>query len=220
MALAIIDYGSGNLHSVQKACERVADGMDVVVTSDPAVVRAASHVLLPGVGAYGDCVRGLKALDGMVDALSEHALEKKKPFLGICVGMQMLFERGHEHGAHEGLGWLKGEVRPLKTLLPKPECDELNIPHMGWNSLVLPTEPHPLFDEVEQGADVYFVHSYAAAQAGEAGAALPVDTIAAAHYGAELCAAVAQDNIMGTQFHPEKSQSVGLKLLANFIRLG
>lgn len=211
MTLAIIDYGSGNLHSVQKACEKVAGDLPVIVTSSPDDVLKASHIILPGVGAYSDCVQGLKALDGMVQALEQRVLKDKIPFLGICVGMQMLFQRGYEHGEHAGLGWLEGEVRPMKKLMPAPECDELSIPHMGWNSLDINDTAHPLFAGIEQGADVYFVHSYAAAQS--------VGTLATTDYGVSLCAAVAKGNIAGTQFHPEKSQQVGLQLLKNFVSL-
>jgi imidazole glycerol-phosphate synthase subunit HisH len=202
--IVIIDYGSGNLRSAAKAFTRVAGGMAVEVTSDPAMLSHASHIVLPGVGAYGDCMAGLSAIPGMLDAMGEAVLVKKKKFLGICVGMQMLFETGHEHGAHKGLGWLKGEVVPLA---PKTG---LKIPHMGWNELQV-IKRHPLLENLPAGAHAYFVHSYHAA-CRDAG-----DALAVCEYGQIVTAVVARDHIMGTQFHPEKSQDTGLKLLANFV---
>lgn len=204
MFIAIIDYGSGNLRSVAKAFERVS-GVPVRVTQDIKSVRDASHIVLPGVGAYGDCMRGLMSLPGMLATLEEEVRGKKKYFLGICVGMQMLFERGHEHGTHEGLGWLKGDVLAMKD-------DTVKIPHMGWNELHIDT-PHPLLKGIENGAHAYFVHSYHA-ECKDAS-----DCIAKAQYGQNITAVVARDNIMGTQFHPEKSQETGLTLLRNFITL-
>lgn len=205
--LAIIDYGSGNLRSVAKAFERMADGaMPVIVTNEAEQLARASHIVLPGVGAFADCMAGLRALPSMLDALSEQVLEKKKPFLGICVGMQMLFTRGHEHGVHEGLGWLEGEVKPLDN-----KSGTLKIPHMGWNALDI-TQPHGLLAGINSGDHAYFVHSYAAHTA-------PQNILATCDYAQTITAAVGKDNIMGTQFHPEKSQSAGLALLANFMRL-
>lgn len=205
MSVAIIDYGSGNLRSVAKAFERVADG-DVWVTSAPEKVAVASHIVLPGVGAFADCMQGLQALPGMLDALRAQVLENKKPFLGICVGMQMLFERGHEHGVHAGLGWLKGEVVALA-----PDA-ALKIPHMGWNDLEI-TGTHPLLAGINTGDHAYFVHSYHAQCAEDA------DRLATVTYGQSVTAVVGRGNIMGTQFHPEKSQATGLRLLKNFLSL-
>jgi glutamine amidotransferase len=204
MTVAIIDYGSGNLRSVAKAFEHVADAKKVHITDTPQPLAEASHIVLPGVGSYGDCMRGLKALSGMIPALCEQVLERKKPFLGICVGMQMLFERGHEHGIHEGLGWLKGEVVPIKCAPP------LRVMHMGWNELDI-RSAHPLFHGIGKGDHAYFVHSYHARCSNAS------DLLASVDYGQSLAAVVGQDNIMGTQFHPEKSQATGLQLLKNFL---
>lgn len=205
MTIAIIDYGSGNLRSVAKAFERA--GASVRVTDDAQALRAASRIVLPGVGAFADCMRGLKALPGMLEALEKEVRGQKKPFLGICVGMQMLFDRGHEHGEHAGLGWLEGEVVALK-----PENATLKIPHMGWNELEI-RAPHPLLSGIVPGAHAYFVHSYHA-ECREAS-----DVVATTQYGQMVTAVVARGNIMGTQFHPEKSQEAGLTLLRNFIQL-
>jgi glutamine amidotransferase len=202
MTTAIIDYGSGNLRSVAKAFERV--GAKVQITSTISDVAAAAYIVLPGVGAFADCMNGLKALPGMLDALREQALVRKKPFLGICVGMQMLFERGHEHGVHDGLGWLEGEVVPLVS--------KLKVPHMGWNDLHVAGN-HPLLKGVKSGDHAYFVHSYHAA------CKHPSDVLATVEYGQTITAVVGRDNVMGTQFHPEKSQATGLTLLKNFLGL-
>lgn len=204
MRVAIIDYGSGNLRSVAKAVEHV--GATIDVTADAKALAKATHILLPGVGAYADCMCGLKAVPGMLDALQEEVLARKKQFLGICVGMQMLFEQGHEHGTHAGLGWLKGEVSLLTP------GHGLKIPHMGWNNLTIAT-PHPLLNGIESGAHTYFVHSYHAI------CKTPSDILATVVYGQTVNAVVGQGNIMGTQFHPEKSQETGLRLLKNFISL-
>lgn len=208
MQVAIIDYGAGNLRSAAKALEYVApDATTVTVTDDPAALAGASHIVLPGVGAFGDCMRGLTSLPGMLGALSNEVLQKKKPFLGICVGMQMLFEKGMEHGTHKGLGWLKGEVVAMA-----PAGASLKIPHMGWNELEIVT-PHPLLEGINSGDHAYFVHSYHAKCADDA------NLLATARYGQTLAAVVGQDNIMGTQFHPEKSQETGLALLKNFLAI-
>ncbi len=205
MRVAIIDYGSGNLRSVAKAFEHVGAAIDV--TADAASLARATHIVLPGVGAYADCMRGLKAVPGMLEAMEEQVLAKKKNFLGICVGMQMLFERGLEYGSHNGLGWLKGEV-----VLLEPRDPSLKIPHMGWNNLAF-TTPHPLLTGIEPGAHAYFVHSYHAI------CKTPLDILATVEYGQTVTAMVGQGHIMGTQFHPEKSQKTGLRLLQNFISL-
>ncbi|NBO17817.1 MAG: imidazole glycerol phosphate synthase subunit HisH [Proteobacteria bacterium] len=202
-SVAIIDYGSGNLRSVSKAFEAVAQGAAVTITDEPAKLAAASHIVLPGVGAYADCMRGLKAVPGMLAALEAQVHGAKKPFLGICVGMQMLFEEGHEHGVHPGLGWLKGKVVKLQ-----PQ-GALKIPQMGWNELEMQKQ-HVLLNGVAPGAHAYFVHSYHAQ-------AHPENLIATVNYGQSIAAVVGQGHIAGTQFHPEKSQQTGLALIRNFI---
>jgi glutamine amidotransferase len=208
-AVALIDYGSGNLRSAEKALARAADerqsGSRVAVTSDPDTVWRAGHIVLPGVGAFGDCMAGLRAIPGMIEALRDSVLERGTPFLGICVGMQLMATVGHEFGAHAGLGWIEGKVTRLA-----PSDPGLKIPHMGWNALDI-VRPHPVFEGIENGSDVYFVHSYAL-QPRNGG-----DIVAVADYGGPVVAAVARGNIAGVQFHPEKSQSVGLKLLGNFM---
>lgn len=213
MSVAVIDYGSGNLHSAAKALERASreggTNMPIVVTRDPDEVRKAERVVLPGVGAFADCKRGLDAVPGMVEAMTEAVRGKGKPFFGICVGMQLLAERGLEHGVTQGLGWLPGEVDRIA-----PKDASLKIPHMGWNTLAARRE-HSLFDGIELGADglhAYFVHSYHFKPADRG------DLVAEADYGGAVTAAVARDNIAGSQFHPEKSQRLGLALLANFLR--
>jgi glutamine amidotransferase len=213
MTVAVIDYGSGNLHSAAKALERASResgaSEQIVVTSDPDAVRRADRVVLPGVGAFADCKAGLDAVPGMIDAMTEAARRKARPFLGICVGMQLLAEKGLEHGTHEGLGWIEGVVDRIA-----PSDAALKIPHMGWNTLTARRE-HPLFDGVTlgpSGLHAYFVHSYQLAPANKA------DLVADTDYGGAITAVVARGNIAGTQFHPEKSQRLGLALLANFLR--
>jgi glutamine amidotransferase len=203
MAVALIDYGSGNLRSAEKALARA--GADVTVTSDRAAVAGADRIVLPGVGAFADCMAGLSAIPGMIEALEEAVLKRGAPFLGICVGMQLLASVGREFGEHKGLGWIEGEVVRLA-----PSDPALKIPHMGWNELTI-ARPHPVFAGIEPGANVYFVHSYAMRPAH------PADTLASADYGGAFAAVVGRDNILGTQFHPEKSQAVGLALLGNFL---
>lgn len=213
MSVAVIDYGSGNLHSAAKALERAAreggTNAKIVVTSNPDEVRKAERVVLPGVGAFADCKRGLDAVPGMVEALTEAVRKDGKPFFGICVGMQLLAERGLEHKVTEGLGWLPGEVDRIT-----PSDAALKIPHMGWNTLQ-EKRAHPLFEGIElgnSGLHAYFVHSYHFKPAERR------DLVAEADYGGTITAAVARDNIAGSQFHPEKSQRLGLALLANFLR--
>lgn len=213
MYAAIIDYGSGNLHSATKAFERASretdSGLEIRLTADPDVVRAADRVVLPGVGAFADCRAGLLAAEGMMEALNETVRDKGRPFLGICVGMQLMAERGLEHGETPGFGWIGGEVRAIS-----PADKSLKIPHMGWNTLNVVHE-HPLLEGMETGArglHAYFVHSYHLA------AAEPSDVVAVTDYGGPVTAMVARDNLAGTQFHPEKSQALGLKLIANFLR--
>jgi glutamine amidotransferase len=213
MTVAIVDYGSGNLHSAAKAFERAAHeaGIDqpITVTRDPAVVAKADRVVLPGVGAFADCKRGLDAVDGMVDALEDTVRRKGRPFFGICVGMQLMAERGLEYEVKEGLGWIAGEVDRIA-----PSDPSLKIPHMGWNTLNV-QRTHPLLDGLTfgpQGRHAYFVHSY------QLKAANRNDLVAEADYGGPVTAVVARDNIVGTQFHPEKSQKLGLALIANFLK--
>lgn len=208
----IVDYGSGNLRSVEKAFSHVL-GEEVLVTSDPAKLADATHIILPGVGAFGDCAKGLRALDGMVEALEEQVLQNKKPFLGICVGMQLLADIGYEHGEHKGLGWIGGEVVPIDSQ------DGLPVPHMGWNSLdfspvkkLASAQPMvvPMVDKIEK--DVYYVHSYK----------YECDEkfiVAQSEYCGAINAFVAKGNIFGVQFHPEKSQESGLQLIKNFLQL-
>jgi glutamine amidotransferase len=208
--VALIDYGSGNLRSAEKALARAAaagaTGHEIVVTADPDEVMAAERVVLPGVGAFADCMNGVSSIAGMVAALEEKVHARGAPFLGICVGMQLLAEIGREHGDHRGLGWLPGEVVRLE-----PAERGLKIPHMGWNTLSL-LQPHALFEGMADGADVYFVHSYYLRPR------LAEHILAATDYGGSIPAVVGRDNIVGTQFHPEKSQSVGLQLLEHFLK--
>jgi len=213
VSVAIVDYGSGNLHSAAKAFERAAHeaGLDqpIVVTRDPQAVASADRVVLPGVGAFADCRRGLDAVDGMVGALEEAVRRRGRPFFGICVGMQLLAERGREYEVTEGLGWIAGEVDRIK-----PSDASLKIPHMGWNTLNV-SRQHKLLEGLAlgpQGLHAYFVHSFQLKPAQQA------DLVADADYGGAVTAVVARDNIVGTQFHPEKSQKLGLALIANFLK--
>jgi imidazole glycerol-phosphate synthase subunit HisH len=210
MIAAIVDYGSGNLRSAAKACERAAAeaglATEIVVTSDPEIVAGADRVVLPGVGAFADCRRGLAAVDGLEAALNEAVIARGRPFLGICVGMQLLAERGREFETVEGLGWLRGEVVPIM-----PRDPALKVPHMGWNQLELRVR-HPVLEGLPQGTHAYFVHSY------QLRLADPADLVAVTEYGETLTAAVGRDNLFGTQFHPEKSQAAGLRLIANFLK--
>lgn len=205
--IIIIDCGAGNLHSVRKAFTHIAPQDEVCVSTDAADLARATHIVLPGVGAFADCMNGLKALPGMIEALERHVRNGTTPFLGICVGMQMLFERGHEFGTHEGLGWFAGEVRPLA-----PADRALPIPHMGWSRLRLQAE-QGLFKNIPQASHAYFVHSYHAV------GAEPEEVLATVDYGGEVVAIIGRNNIVATQFHPEKSQQVGLQLLQNFVSM-
>ena len=212
MTVVIVDYGSGNLHSAAKAFERAAreSGNDqrIVVTGDPEDVLRADRIVLPGVGAFADCRRGLDAIAGMVQALNTRVRRQGRPFLGICVGMQLMAERGREYAVTPGLGWIAGEVDRIA-----PSDPDLKIPHMGWNTLNA-VRPHPLLDGLAvgpQGLHAYFVHSFHLKPAERA------DLIAEADYGGPVTAIVGRDSMVGAQFHPEKSQRLGLKLIANFL---
>jgi glutamine amidotransferase len=213
VSVAIIDYGSGNLHSAKKAFETAAAqaGLDlpILLTSDPDLVRKADRVVLPGVGAFADCRRGLDAIPGMIEAMREAVLARGKPFLGICVGMQLLATRGLEHEVSAGLDWIPGDVQAIT-----PDDPTLKVPHMGWNTLDL-RMAHPLLAGVatgDKGLHAYFVHSY------ELKPARADMIIASTNYGGPVTAMVGHGNIAGTQFHPEKSQTLGLGLIANFMR--
>ena len=210
MSVVIIDYGSGNLRSAAKAFEHAvaAAGLDLAVdvTARADDVESASHVVLPGVGAFADCKQGLEALPGMVDALERAVVQQARPFLGICVGMQLLATTGREHGEHAGLGWIPGEVVALE-----PADPSLKIPHMGWNELSLKGPGHPVFEGIAAGSHAYFVHSYGYACAD------PAHVLATVEYGGAVTAVVGRDNMVGTQFHPEKSQATGLRLITNFL---
>jgi imidazole glycerol-phosphate synthase subunit HisH len=213
MSVAIVDYGSGNLRSAAKAFERAAREsareQPILVTSDPDAVRRADRVVLPGVGAFADCRRGLDAVPGMVAALNETVRGKGRPFLGICVGMQLMAERGREYQVTQGLGWIQGEVDKIA-----PADPTLKIPHMGWNTLT-ELNAHPLLDGIALGPNglhAYFVHSY------HLKASARGDLVAQTEYGGPVTAIVARDSAAGTQFHPEKSQKLGLALIANFLK--
>lgn len=210
MTVAIVDYGSGNLRSAAKAFERAAReaGTDerVLVTSQPAEVAAADRIVLPGVGAFADCRAGLYGVPGMVDTLQREVIERGKPFLGICVGMQLMATRGVEYGIHAGLDWIAGDVVRIE-----PGKDHLKIPHMGWNELA-ELKPHALLDGIAPHDHAYFVHSFQLA------ASKPETVLALTDYGGPVTAIVGRDNLAGTQFHPEKSQATGLRLIANFLR--
>ncbi|HYM72087.1 MAG TPA: imidazole glycerol phosphate synthase subunit HisH [Stellaceae bacterium] len=210
MLTVIIDYGSGNLRSAAKAFEYAAAGLgnrhEIVVSSRPEHVAAAERIVLPGVGAFADCRRGLAAVPGLEAALVEAVIGRGRPFLGICVGMQLMAERGREFETVDGLGWIDGEVVPIE-----PADPALKIPHMGWNELQ-PRREHPVLAGLPAGTHVYFVHGYQFA------VSKPDDLLATTDYAGPLTAAIGRDNMVGTQFHPEKSQAAGLRLIANFLR--
>ena len=207
---AIIDYGSGNLRSAAKAFERAAAEAGIAttieVTDDAERVRQAERIVLPGVGAFADCRHGLAGVPGMAAALEESVRRRGRPFLGICVGMQLMAERGREFQATEGLGWLAGEVVRIA-----PADPALKVPHTGWNELE-PRAAHPILEGLASGSHAYFVHSFRFACSDEG------DVLADTDYGGPIAAVVGRDNLVGTQFHPEKSQAAGLRLIANFLR--
>jgi glutamine amidotransferase len=203
---ALVDYDSGNLHSAQKAFERMAaeTGAEVVVTADPEVVARAERIVLPGDGAFPACRAALHAVPGLAEAIVEAVTVRGQPFLGICVGMQMLATTGHEYAVTPGFGWIAGDIRRIAA-------PGLKVPHMGWNDLVI-DRAHPVLDGIRTGDHAYFVHSYAMEVADAA------DRVAHVDYGGPVTAIVAKGNVIGTQFHPEKSQAAGLRLIANFLR--
>ena len=209
----IIDYGSGNLHSAHKAFERAAAEAKlkekIIVSAKPEDVENADRIVLPGVGAFKDCRNGLLAVDGMEEALRAQVIGKARPFLGICVGMQLMATRGLEHETTKGLGWIAGDVKPIT-----PSDPSLKIPHMGWNTIT-PNAQHALLDGIQtgdKGLHAYFVHSY------HMQCTLPEDVVATTDYGGPVTAMIAYENMVGTQFHPEKSQALGLAFIANFLR--
>jgi len=211
MTVAIVDYGSGNLRSAAKAFERAAaeagTSAAITVTADADAVRRADRIVLPGVGAFADCMAGIRAVPGMIEALEEAVIRGGTPFIGICVGMQLMAERGREHGVQQGLGWIAGEVVPIA-----PSDATLKIPHMGWNDLHIERPDHPVLDGIHEGEHAYFVHSFRFACTD------PANELACVDYGGPVAAVIGRDNLVGTQFHPEKSQAAGLHLIANFLR--
>jgi imidazole glycerol-phosphate synthase subunit HisH len=208
MLTALIDYDSGNLHSAQKAFERMAREIGhgtIVVASEPDVVARADRIVLPGDGAFPACREALFALEGLGEAIIEAVEDKGRPFLGICVGMQMLATVGHEYRETPGFGWIDGEISRIQ-----PSDPSMKVPHMGWNDLVI-DHPHPVLDGIKTGDHAYFVHSYHMAMRD------PAERLAHVDYGGDITAIVGRGNIIGTQFHPEKSQATGLRLIANFL---
>ncbi|AKS45628.1 glutamine amidotransferase [Octadecabacter temperatus] len=209
MTTVLIDYDSGNLHSAQKAFERMAAEVgagDVIVTGDPDVVAKASRVVLPGDGAYPHCRSELHGISGLADAIIEAVEVRAVPFMGICVGMQLLAQKGYEYQETEGFGWIDGEVQKITPANPR-----LPVPHMGWNDLVIDT-PHPVLDGMKTGDHVYFVHSWQMVLND------PNQRLAHCDYAGDITAIVGRDNIIGAQFHPEKSQDAGLRMIANFLQ--
>lgn len=209
MLTVLVDYESGNLHSAQKAFERMAaevDGGAVIVSTRPEDVRRADRIVLPGDGAFPACRRALDAVPGMVEALHEAVIDKGRPFLGICVGMQLLATSGHEYSTTPGLGWIGGDVVRIQ-----PADPALKVPHMGWNDMVI-DRPHPVLAGLRTGDHAYFVHSYRFQVTD------PAHLLAHVEYAGQITAIVGRDTLLGTQFHPEKSQSAGLRLIANFLR--
>jgi glutamine amidotransferase len=207
MAVVVVDYGAGNLKSAAKALMEAAKGtgVEVSVTADPARVKRADRIVLPGVGAFADCRRGLESHPGLVEALNEAVLEKQRPFLGICVGMQLMATLGIEYGEHQGLDWIKGKVTRLT-----PNDNALKIPQIGWNNLE--SSAHPVLRNLPANSDAYFVHSYHFVADRQA------DVLSRIDYGGPVVAAIGRDNLIGVQFHPEKSQAVGLRLLGDFLK--
>ena len=208
MSVVVVDYGAGNLKSAAKALLAAAksSGAEIAVTADPGAVRRADKIVLPGVGAFADCKRGLESRPGLIQALNEAVIDRARPFLGICVGMQLMATTGIEYGEHAGLDWIKGKVVRLT-----PGDPALKIPQIGWNDLRIAPSRHPVLDGLRHDTDVYFVHSYHFLPE------RPGDVLAQVDYGGPVVAAIGRDNLVGVQFHPEKSQAAGLRLLANFL---
>lgn len=209
MLTAIIDYESGNLHSAQKAFERMArevNGGDIIVTTDADVVADADRIVLPGDGAFPACMAALKGQSGLYDAMVEAVTQKARPFMGICVGMQLMAEWGREYEDTQGLGWIGGDVRKIT-----PGASGLKVPHMGWNDLVIDGD-HPVFEDIKTGEHAYFVHSY------HMDVTQPAERLAYVDYGGDVTAIVGQETMIGLQFHPEKSQATGLRMIGNFLR--
>ena len=209
MTTAIVDYESGNLHSAEKAFQRMAlesDAGDVIVTSDPDIIRTADRIVLPGDGAFPACRQALFDHRGVFEAVEEVVIKRGQPFFGICIGMQMMASEGLEYQKTQGFDWIPGTVAAIE-----PNNPSLKIPHMGWNDLVIDL-PHPLFNGVETGQHAYFVHSF------HFQAAEKKHLLAHADYGGAITAVVGRDNLVGTQFHPEKSQATGLRMIANFLQ--
>ena len=210
MKVVIVDFGSGNLRSAAKAFERAAreTGADarIEVSAEADAVRAADRIVLPGVSAFGDCKAGLVARPGMIAALEDAVIGRARPFLGICVGMQLMATRGLEHGVHQGLGWIRGEVARIE-----PADGSLKVPHMGWNEIEVRAHAHPLLAGLGPGTHMYFLHSYHMCCERD------FEVIATAEHGAPLAAVVGRDNLAGVQFHPEKSAAAGLRLIGNFL---
>ncbi|MFU8825019.1 imidazole glycerol phosphate synthase subunit HisH [Yoonia sp.] len=209
MTTALVDYDSGNLHSAQKAFERMASETGsgpIIVTADPDVVARADRIVLPGDGAFPHCQAQLYAQSGLAEAITDAVIRRAVPFFGICVGMQMLASTGHEYEETQGFGWIAGDIRRIT-----PDDPKLKVPHMGWNDLVI-DHPHPVLDGIITGEHAYFVHSYAMQVAD------PAQRLAHVDYGGDVTAIIGRDNIIGTQFHPEKSQSAGLRMIGNFLK--
>jgi glutamine amidotransferase len=209
MLTVLVDYDSGNLHSAEKAFQRMSaevGGGEILVTSRPEDVARADRIVLPGDGAFPACRAALGQYGGLFEAIEDAVIRKARPFLGICVGMQMLASRGHEYRLTDGFGWIPGDVVRIE-----PADRTLKVPHMGWNDLII-DHPHPVLDGIETGDHAYFVHSY------HFRVADPAHRLAFCDYGGDITAIVGRDNILGTQFHPEKSQAPGLRLIANFLR--
>jgi len=208
MNVVIIDYKSGNLRSAAKAFEKAAGRKGAIkISDDPNDLKKASHIVLPGVGEFADCMKGIRAVPGLVAEMETQVLQNKKPFLGICVGMQLLAETGYEHGKHAGLGWIKGEVKRIEKVTPN-----MKIPHMGWNDLII-KKNHQLVEGIKSGEHAYFVHSYQFICEDKN------DVVAEVEYGGKITAVIASSNILGAQFHPEKSQETGLKFIRNFLQI-
>lgn len=204
MKTVIIDYGAGNVESVVNALRVVCGSDEIIVSNKISDIRSANHLILPGVGAFGDCMTGLKSIEGLIPEIRKQVLSEKKPFLGICVGMQVLASVGHENGEHQGLGFITGKVEKIAAK------EGLKIPHMGWNEIILKTE-HPVLKDSKDGEHFYFANSYHFICQNEH------NVLAQVEYGAKMSVVIAKDNIFGAQFHPEKSGEAGLKLLKNFL---